>query len=284
MCKGKGAINIRKSEIGYCHICGSYGELTYEHIPPEAALNKNKAIIYTGDNVIKRYKGEKSKYISRQQGMDKFSLCKECNSKTGSWYAAQYSDVAKEVALGLYKMKPLNHSEVVEQLFRDFPALPFIKQVITMLCSLLPIDEVKRLGFDKLLLKQDSNIVDTSLFDLRIYLTPLNVGQLMVGPASVCVKKDDGIEVKEVVDLGAYPFGFILNLTPQYPINYGTSIMNFLEAKYDKVYNMTWKLMYLERTSDVLPLPLVFKPLPEIQVLDCEGITVSEINNSTPHP
>ena len=87
--KKLGDRQMGKKEIGYCHICGCYGELSYEHIPPENALNTNKAIIYTGDDVIKRYKGEKSKYICRQQGMGKFSLCENCNNKTGSWYVPQ---------------------------------------------------------------------------------------------------------------------------------------------------------------------------------------------------
>ena len=45
----------------------------------------------------------------------------------------------------------------------------------------LPLSEVKKLGFDKFLLQKESNNIDNSLFDLRMYLTPFNVGQLMVG-------------------------------------------------------------------------------------------------------
>ena len=42
--KKLGDRQMGKKEIGYCHICGCYGELSYEHIPPENALNTNKAI------------------------------------------------------------------------------------------------------------------------------------------------------------------------------------------------------------------------------------------------
>lgn len=139
-------------------------------------------------------------------------------------------------------------------------------QVITMFCSLLPVEEVKRLGFDKLLLEKESNEVDTTLFDLRIYLTSANVGQLMIGPCTVLYKTDTGFETMVVSDLGVYPFGYILNLTPEYPIEFGASIMCFFETEYDKGYDMQWGLMYLERTSDTLPMPLQFKPLPE----DCK--------------
>lgn len=261
--KKLGDRQMGKKEIGYCHICGCYGELSYEHIPPENALNSNKAIIYTGDDVVKRYKGEKSRYICRQQGMGKFSLCEKCNNITGSWYVPQYSDVAKDVARILHNRESLGHGDILGFSSNNFPALAFVKQVITMFCSLLPIEEVKRLGFDKLLLEKESNEVDTTLFDLRIYLTPANVGQLMIGPCTVLYKTNIGFETMVVSDLGAYPFGFILNLTPEHPIEYGASIMRFFEAEYGKGYNMQWGLMYLERTSDTLPMPLQFKALPK---------------------
>lgn len=76
-------------------------------------------------------------------------------------------------------------------------------------------------------------------------------------------KTDIGFETMVVSDLGAYPFGFILNLTQEHPIEYGASIMRLFEAEYGKRYNMQWGLMYLERTSDTLPMPLQFKVLPK---------------------
>ena len=254
---------MRKREIGYCHICGCYGELSYEHIPPENALNSDKVIIYTGDDAVKRYKGEKSRYICRQQGMGKFSLCENCNNITGSWYVPQYSDVAKDVARILHNRESLGHGDILGLSSDNFPALAFVKQVITMFCSLLPIEEVKRLGFDKLLLEKESNEVDTTLFDLRMYLIPANVGQLKIGPCTLSYKTDIGFETMVVSDLGAYPFGFILNLTPEHPIEYGASVMHLFEAEYGKGYNMQCGLMYLERTSDTLPMPLLFKALPK---------------------
>ena len=39
--------------------------------------------------------------------------------------------------------------------------------------------------------------------------------------------------------------------------------MNLFDAVYDKEYSMNWPLMYLERTNDIIPIPLLFKPLPK---------------------
>lgn len=255
---------MKKKQEGYCHICGKYGQLSFEHIPPETALNKGRAIIYTGNDAVKRYKGEKSRYINQQQGMGKYTLCEKCNNITGSWYAPTYSDVAKDVARSLHNNKQLEHGDVVVFSFSKLPTLAFVKQVITMLCSLLPIGEVKRLGFDTFLLDKESNYIDKSLFDLRMYLTPSNVGQLMVGPTSIVQKTETGFKTTIACDLGAYPFGFILNLTPEVPIEYGTSIMSFFDTEYNGRYSTTLGLMYLERPNSILPMPLIFKPLSQM--------------------
>jgi len=104
-------------------------------------------------------------------------------------------------------------------------------------------------------------LIKKTLFDLRIYLTPSSVGQLMVGPTGVIHKTETGFDTTWVCDLCAYPFGFILNLSPQNPVEYGASLMDLFDTEYGKAYDMTWTLTYLERTSEELPLPLVFKKL-----------------------
>ena len=246
---------------GVCHICGKYGELTFEHIPPEKAFNSQRAKIYSGDEALKRSKGEPSRYLNFQKGMGKYSLCQSCNNDTGAWYAHTYCDFAMDVIKSLHKNKPLEHGDVVEFIFRECPVLQIVKQVIAMFCSLLPYEEVQRLGFDKLLLEKERNIVNRELFDLRMYLTPIETGQLMCGPAVAFIKKDESAEAICVADLGAYPFGFILNLTPEIPVEYGGSIMDMFNVKYDEKHDFKLSLMYLERRSVDFPLPLMFKKL-----------------------
>jgi len=253
---------MKEKHEGVCHICGKYGELTFEHIPPEKAFNSQRAKIYNGDEALKRSKGEPSRYCNSQQGMGKYSLCESCNNNTGTWYAQTYCDFAMDVIKSLHKNEPLEHGDVVEFTFRGCGVLHIVKQVKAMFCSLLPYNEVQRLGFDKLLLEKESNTVNRELFDLRMYLTPIETGQLMCGPTGVLIKKDKGIETVVVADLGVYPFGFILNLTPEIPVKYGGSIMDMFNLKYDEKRDFKLSLTYLERVSNILPLPLIFKELP----------------------
>lgn len=81
---------MKKDVYGQCHICGKYGKLSFEHIPPEAALNKGQVKAYSGEEILKTFHGEKARYQNMQRGMGRFSLCESCNNTTGQWYAATY--------------------------------------------------------------------------------------------------------------------------------------------------------------------------------------------------
>ncbi len=251
-----------KIHVDQCHICGVFDKMSFEHIPPEEALNSNSAKIYDGHNVLAKNKGEPSRFAILQQGMGKYSLCESCNNSTGNWYASAYSTFAKATAYALQQMEPLSHGDIFSFKTKEIPPLAIVKQIITMFCSLLPLPEVQRLGFDKLLLDRESSKVDTSQFDLRIYLTSPEVAQLMIGPACVLRKTDTGMESVCVSDLAVYPFGFILNLSPEYQASYGASMLPLFDADYGKNYAMEWRLQFLERTSNDMPLPLMFKDLP----------------------
>ena len=261
----KNGVEMGKNRYGICHICGKYDRLSFEHIPPEAALNKKGLRVYSGNEVIKSFHGDKSRYLDMQRGIGKYSLCENCNSKTGQWYAATYCQVAKEVAINRNMTIELNHGTVIEYKFRDLPALAFVKQVLTMFCSLLPWEEVHRLGFDQLLLNKESNLVDANLFDLRMYLISPKTAHLLTSPMTLLYLSDGQIERLSITDLCAYPFGFILNLSPEVAVEYGTSLNELLKCEYKQKYCITLPLIYLERANTEFPLPLQYKPLPNIE-------------------
>lgn len=254
-----------KQHIGYCSICGKYTNLSFEHIPPEDAFNNHRAKMFSGDEIVKKIKGEKARYFQQQRGTGKYSLCEKCNNNTGSWYAPAYSLMAKATAWTLDNREPLEHGDVLAFSTKSFEALAFIKQVITMFCSTIPLEQVQRLGFDKYILQKENNSIDSSLFDLRIYLIDTETVPFMTGPCTLLlgdISKNE-FETVSIAEIGVYPFGFILNFNPEHPINYGTSLTELLGTEYGKEYNFTWKLMYLEKNNPKIPLPMQFKPLPD---------------------
>lgn len=254
-----------KQHMGYCSICGEYTNLSFEHIPPENALNNQRAKMYSGNEIVKKIKGEKARYIQQQRGTGKYSLCEKCNNDTGSWYAPAYNLMAKATAWALQNRNPLNHGDVLAFSTKSFEPLAFVKQVITMFCSTIPLEQVQRLGFDKYILEKENNSIDCSLFDLRIYLIDPETVPFMTGPCTLLlgdISKNE-FETVSVAELGIYPFGFILNFNPEYQISYGTSLTKLLGTEYGKKYDFMWKLMRLERNDPKTPLPMQFKPLPD---------------------
>lgn len=252
---------MSENHKGICHICGREAELTFEHIPPKKAFNWHRAKIYNGYGALSKSQGEPAKYNNSQQGMGKYSLCQSCNNITGAWYAADYCNFAMSVLHSRHQNKPLTHGDVVTYRFKDLSPLQIVKQIVAMFCSVLPYQEVHRLGFDKLLLERENNTINRELFDLRMYLSSSENGQIMCGPTLVTsfIKK----EASWVADIGAYPFGFIMNLTPEIPVKYGISILDMFDVDYEDKWEFTLSLMYLERMDNALPLPLMFKDLPQ---------------------
>ena len=38
---------MARSNTGFCRLCGNYGKLTFEHIPPKAAFNNHQQLLTT---------------------------------------------------------------------------------------------------------------------------------------------------------------------------------------------------------------------------------------------
>jgi hypothetical protein len=71
---------------GPCRICGKSGTLTFEHVPPRAAFNKRPIVSISGLQALNPGATGVRK-VHEQRGAGHHSLCSDCNSTTGSWYA-----------------------------------------------------------------------------------------------------------------------------------------------------------------------------------------------------
>jgi 5-methylcytosine-specific restriction endonuclease McrA len=80
---------------GACHLCGTFGPLTFEHIPPSSAFNNRRLLeadihkLMRSDLLedLRNPKGNIS-----QRGSGKHTLCVRCNNDTGGWYGGAYVD------------------------------------------------------------------------------------------------------------------------------------------------------------------------------------------------
>lgn len=127
-----------KRPRGKCALCRRECELTFEHIPPRTAFNSTPVKPVSGDKIIKddeRMPWETSglPYINQQQGMGRYSLCKECNNNTGAWYGNDYNLISHV----MHHILSETISENINGIgIRKVYPLRFIKQVISMFCSI----------------------------------------------------------------------------------------------------------------------------------------------------
>ena len=231
--------------LGQCHICGEMGKLTFEHIPPRKAMNNKPICIYDGNALLSK----NITYLNSQRGNGKFSLCEKCNNITGSWYAESYIEAANNITSWLESNTLPNDQEVYLE-FSDFNALAFTKQVIAMFCSLIPYECVHSLGMDALLLDKEDNAIDSSRFDIRMFITPMKNAFFTTGKQSYLFA--DGSKA-DLVIMSVKPFAFILNLNPEIEMNLGYSLKAFLNESYEILDKVKIPLRLLANENGGIP-------------------------------
>ena len=124
----------KKVQAGHCHLCGSFGNLSREHVPPKAAFNNQpiweaRVAEIFGANDFESFISPRSD--KDQRGAWNYTLCEKCNSDTGSWYAPFFIRWAIDAMLYLRKVRGAPSVAV------PFHLLPLrvFKQIITMFFS-----------------------------------------------------------------------------------------------------------------------------------------------------
>lgn len=127
-----------KDQQGHCHICGAFGKLTFEHVPPRSAFNNSRVTRSTFEEALAslhdRVSGippDPSRGRYQQRGSGAFTLCGSCNSKTGDWYAGHFAEWCVQAMDILART---NGRPILIYLNYLRP-LPILKQIITMFFS-----------------------------------------------------------------------------------------------------------------------------------------------------
>ena len=126
----------RKKVIGKCHLCGNYGELSFEHIPPRKAFNEKPVIRVSLEQVIGLGPDMQLKGPLQQRGAGDYTLCGKCNSDTGSWYGNAFIDWCYQ---GFDILMKSNGKPTLIYLFHLFPQR-ILKQIIAMFASVCSED------------------------------------------------------------------------------------------------------------------------------------------------
>jgi hypothetical protein len=116
---------------GYCCICGDFGPLTFEHVPPRSAFNKRPVILVEMEKVYKAGLDAERKGNQQQRGAGAYTLCKRCNSKTGEWYGERFAEWCQG---GLEILQATGGGDYLIDMY-DFYPLSVLKQSMSMFCS-----------------------------------------------------------------------------------------------------------------------------------------------------
>jgi hypothetical protein len=120
-----------RSVEGKCLICGAYGALTFEHIPPESAYNDKPIFIQDSDHLTNKNSYVFGKRMLNNKGFGSYTLCKPCNNSTGGWYGEAYCSFSRQ------GMKILHSKEHIGSVMGDYFIKPLnvFKQILTMFMS-----------------------------------------------------------------------------------------------------------------------------------------------------
>jgi len=129
---------------GACHLCGQICLLSEEHVPHKKAFNQEKTVSYGMIDWLERSRTGTfpRKGPIQQGGVRRYTLCKDCNNKTGHWYGDEYvkwSHAATGILQqhfsdygSLDKDPDLNWATLI---FKQVYPLRFLKAVTTLLFS-----------------------------------------------------------------------------------------------------------------------------------------------------
>ena len=115
---------------GSCRICGQFGDLTFEHIPPKAAFNKDRVRSISLTEWVAREDLDYTGGRIQQRGMGAEVLCGRCNSFLGREYVIEYREWARW-GIGVLGIAPPDARAVAATIPRRRP-LRFLKQCVAM--------------------------------------------------------------------------------------------------------------------------------------------------------
>jgi len=116
---------------GTCHICGVKGPLSFEHIPPRKAFNERRVISLPFEEAIKLGPDEIPRGKIKQRGVGGYTLCADCNSKTGHWYGSQFVDWCYT---GMSVLVDSGGAPKLSYVIHLYP-LAVLKEIVTMFFS-----------------------------------------------------------------------------------------------------------------------------------------------------
>jgi hypothetical protein len=248
-----------------CRLCGASDDLSFEHVPPKSALNRDRVEMLGIESWLERDKptghpGKRGEISQRGAGVK--TLCRTCNSRAGRLYVPE---MARWVRVGYAALR--DNRLVVEEAdtkierlgigltIRDVYPGRFVKQIVTMLLALAPKETV--MGYpDLAAYAREPNITDfpngMSLY-LNFYLGPM---ARFVGSSAVVRQHDMTTYAVSELAYPPYAYALVMGEPPDSPALECCDITGFAAAPINQKANVE---MFMQCGFGHTPLPLDYR-------------------------
>lgn len=245
----------RKKIEGTCNLCGKYGELSLEHVPPQKAFNTLTVVKYK----LEDWPSKRKAYGRKMQGGVKaYTLCRECNQSTGGWYGREYVNWA--IAGSRILADSIGRDAVTVTLYRVYP-LRFLKQAITCFFSVInspgatfAVNNPQLVRF--VLDKTEQNLPTDFRFFLSLHKSPILRRYPLAAQLPVKYIKDatgttkflpPDEEPSHFAEMTHFPFTLIMTFDTGFPK--GTEVTSLKRYGYDEQTDLDIDLIIHEGTS-----------------------------------
>jgi hypothetical protein len=234
---------------GFCRLCGSFGKLSFEHVPPRKAFNQHQRVLRTAEDHLSGR--NHSKY---RRGLGQYSLCERCNNLTGSWYGDAFVEWTKQGFEWFDKVK----GDRVLSLPYYIRPLNVIKQITVMAISLMPATPGKNLELRRFALKKREKYLPA---DVRVYVYFCMDGEIrFVSGMAILDITGKGSDFV-LAEVALPPFGYCITS----PMGHRKSL-----AEEKGLYDISWFSRYgynewtqvhlrLPSRSAAMPFPLDYR-------------------------
>lgn len=251
---------------GICHICGIFGQLSFEHVPPQAAFN-NRAVVEQPimDAMADGLDGRGHGRIN-QRGMGAYTLCESCNSKTGDWYASDFADWCVQ---GMDVLVRSDFNPKLIYLHYIYP-LRVLKQIHSMVFSANSEGwRQKHPELEQFVLDRTRRWLNPQ-YRTFVYYT-FEGSFRMVGNQMAVMNLHKGQHVIQVTEISHYPFGYVVMADGTCPDDRLYEITHFRRYAYDELEVAP---LYLPVLPTHLPIPLDYRTRKEIEEGAAKGRAV----------
>lgn len=207
---------MKQNRTRICHICGRWTRLTYEHVPPRAAFNSNKAFVYFGKNVIGSdnfpwdLTGKRGKQL--QRGIGGYTLCGQCNNDTGRWYANAFVDFTHKGYIATFYQKS-NTTDWIKITLPSIYPLRIIKEIVAMFFSINSPDlSTIHRDLRAFVLSKEKRGLPSQQYGFYVYVLRGSISRY-IGMAGILSTRTGAKRI--LSELSAPPFGYVFEIEPE---------------------------------------------------------------------